>query len=65
LYHIVVKRSSYNINKEKQNRCLDIGYDFQDIENGVIKKVYLSHIRHRSERLIPKGGNRHTTKEDV
>jgi hypothetical protein len=62
LYHIIVKGSSYNINKEKQNLYLDIGRDFQDIENDVIKKGYLSHIRHRSERLIIKGGNRHTTK---
>ncbi|MGB0025690.1 MAG: hypothetical protein WBP64_02510, partial [Nitrososphaeraceae archaeon] len=26
------------INKEKQNLCLDKGYDFLEIENGVIKK---------------------------
>jgi putative transposase len=47
LDNIVVKRPSYKINKEKQNLCLDKGYDFQEIENRVIKKGYSPHIRHR------------------
>jgi hypothetical protein len=38
LDNIVVKRPSSKINKEKQNLCLDKGYDFQEIENEVIKK---------------------------
>ena len=62
LDNIVIKRPSSKMFKKKQNLCLDKGYDFQEIENSVIKKGYLSHIRHRSERLIIKGGNRHTTK---
>ena len=62
LDNIVVKRPSSKINKEKQNLYLDIRCDFQDIVNDVIKKGYLSHIRHRRERLIIKGGKRHTTK---
>ncbi len=61
LDNIVVKRPSYNFNKEKQNLCLDMGYDFQEIENGVIKKGYLPHIRHRGEGSIIKGGNHHHT----
>ena len=50
LDNIVVKRPSYNINKEKQNLCLDKGYDFQEIENGV---------RHRGEQSVIKGSNHH------
>ncbi len=38
---IVVKRPSPKINKEKQNLCLDKGYDFQEINDSVIKKGYL------------------------
>jgi hypothetical protein len=37
---IVVKRPSPKINKEKQNLCLDKGYDFQEINDSVIKKGY-------------------------
>ena len=58
LDNIVVKRPSSKINKEKQNLCLDKGYDFQEINDGVIKKEYLPHIRHRGEeQSITKGGN--------
>ena len=59
LDNIVVKRPSYKINKEKQNLCLDKGYDFQEIENGVIKKGYLPHIRHRGEQSVIKDSNHH------
>lgn len=52
LDNIVVKRPSSRIYKERQNLCLDKGYDFQEIENGVIKKGYLSHIRQRGERVL-------------
>jgi putative transposase len=52
LDNIVVKRSSSKINKERQNLCLDKGYDFQEIENSVIKKGYLPHIRQRGEQTI-------------
>jgi putative transposase len=55
---IVVKRPSPKINKEKQNLCLDKGYDFQEINDSVIKKGYLLHIQHRGEeQSITKGGN--------
>jgi hypothetical protein len=44
---IVAKRPSSKINTKRQNLYLDKGYDFQEIETEVIKKGYLSHIRHR------------------
>ena len=46
--------------KTKQNLCLDKGYDFEEIKDGVIKKGYLPHIRHRGEQFITKGGNHHS-----
>jgi putative transposase len=57
---IVVKRPSPKINKEKQNLCLDKGYDFQEINDSVIKKGYLLHIQHRGEQTITKDGNHHS-----
>jgi len=55
---IVVKRPSPKINKEKQNLCLDKGYDFQEINDSVIKIGYLLHIQHRGEeQSITKGVN--------
>src|SRR6476620_7966944 len=48
LNNIVIKRPS-KMFKKKQNLCLDKGYDFQEIKDDVIKKGYLSHIRHRGE----------------
>ena len=62
LDNIVVKRPSSKKDKEKQNLYLDKGYDFPEIENGVIKKGYLPHIRHRGEQSITKGSNHHTTR---
>ena len=59
LNNIVVKRPSYKIYRKNQNLCLDKGYDFQEIENEVIEKGYLPHIRHRGEQSITKGGNYH------
>ena len=52
LNNIVVKRPSYKMCKPKQNLCLNKGYDFQGIENSVIKKGYLPYIRHREERVL-------------
>ena len=48
---IVVKRPSPKINKKKQNLCLDKGYDFQEINDSVIKKGYL-HIFDIEEKKI-------------
>jgi len=52
LDNIVIKRRSSKVNEERQNLCLDKGYDFQEIGNSVIKKGYLPHIRHRGERVL-------------
>ena len=60
LDNIVVKKPSSKINKEKQNLCLDKGYDFRETENSVIKKGYLPHIPHRGGQSITKGGNHHS-----
>jgi hypothetical protein len=38
--------------KKEQNLYLDKGYDFQEIENGVIKEGYIPHIRHRGEQSV-------------
>jgi putative transposase len=62
LDNIVVKRPSSKINKEKQNLCLDKGYDFREIENSVINKGYLPHIPHRGEQTITNGSNYNHTK---
>lgn len=37
---------------EKQNLCLDRGYDFPEIERESIKRRYMPYIRHRGEELI-------------
>ena len=44
LDNVIVKRPSY-----KQNLCLDKGYDSSEIEREVIKRKYITHIRHRGE----------------
>jgi putative transposase len=61
LDNIVVKRPSYNVCKTEQNLCLDKGYDFNEIKDGVIKKGYLPYIQHRGEeQSITRGGNHHS-----
>ena len=62
LNNIVVKRPFSKIYRKKQNLYLDKGYDFQEIEDGVIKKGYLPHIRHRGEQSIMKDSNHHHAK---
>ena len=42
--NVVVKRPS-----DKQNLCLDKGYDFSEIEREVIKRRYITHIVHADE----------------
>ena len=44
LDNMAIKRPS-----DKQNLCLDKGYDFSEIEREVIKRRYIMHIRHRGE----------------
>jgi hypothetical protein len=65
LDNIVVKRPSYKMCKTKRNLCLDKGYDFQEFKDGVIKKGYLPHIRHRGEQYTTKGSNHHNKRRWV
>ena len=65
LDNIVVKRPYSNINKERQNLCLDKGYDFLEIENSVIKKGYCPHIPHRGEQTITNHFPRHRSRRWV
>jgi transposase len=39
-----------------QHLCLDKGYDFQEIEIGVIQRGYIPHMRHRGEMENPAKG---------
>lgn len=47
---MVVKRSPLTP-YHPQHLCLDKGYDFPEIERGVVKRRYIPHIRHRGENL--------------
>ena len=47
---MVVKRS-LSTPYHPQHLCLDKGYDFPEIERGVVKRRYVPHIRHRGENL--------------
>ena len=55
---IVIKRPSssspkpkYN-KKKKQNICLDKAYHSKEVEQEIIKRGYMTHIRHRREERI-------------
>src|SRR6476660_2241028 len=37
---------------KQQNLCLDIGYDYLEIEIESIKRRYVPHIRHRGENKV-------------
>ena len=65
LDNIVVKRPSSKIYKKRQNLYLDKGYDFQEIDNEVIKKGYLPHIRHRGEQSITNHIHHHNSRRWV
>jgi Transposase DDE domain len=60
LDNIVVKRPSSRMYKMEQNLYLDKGYDFQEIEDGVIKEGYYPHIRQSGEQSITKDGDHPT-----
>jgi putative transposase len=51
---IVIKRSSSKPkhNQKKQNLCLDKAYHSKDLEQEIIKRGYIPHIRHRREERI-------------
>jgi putative transposase len=47
---MVLKRSSFQLNdRKKQNLCLDKAYHSKEIEQEIIKRGYIPHIRHRRE----------------
>lgn len=58
--NIVIKRpssTSYKSKckqkkKKKQNLCLDKAYHSKEVEQEIIKRGYLPHIRHRREEII-------------
>ena len=57
--NIVIKRPSYNKSKpkskqtkKKQNLCLDKAYHSKVVEQEIIKRGYIPHIRHRREEII-------------
>jgi transposase len=55
--NIVIKRpSSYNKSKHKQNLCLDKAYHSKEVEQEMIKRGYIPHMRHRREekKLLPR-----------
>ena len=60
--NIVIKRPSsssitkYRNKKKKQNLCLDKAYHSKEVEQEIIKRGYVPHIRHRREekKLIKK-----------
>jgi putative transposase len=37
----------------RQNLCLDKGYDYPEMEAGVVERKYIPHMRHRGELEIP------------
>ena len=48
--NIVIKRPSYNkSSNHKQNLCLDKAYHSKEVEQEIIKRGYIPHIRHRRE----------------
>ena len=50
---IVIKRpSSKPKHKQKQNLCLDKAYHSKDVEQEIINRGYIPHIRHRREEQI-------------
>src|SRR5680860_1062748 len=47
---IVIKRPSSKLNdRKKQNLCLDKAYHSKDVEQEIINRGYIPHIRHRRE----------------
>jgi putative transposase len=51
---MVIKRQSLSKpkHKQKQNLCLDKAYYSNEIEQEIIKRRYIPHIRHRREERI-------------
>src|SRR5574342_1239804 len=45
----ITKYRNKNKKKKKQNLCLDKAYHSKEIEQEIVKRGYIPHIRHRSE----------------
>jgi transposase len=53
--NVVIKRPSSKSpkhSKQKQNLCLDKAYHSKEVEQEMIKRGYIPHIRHRREEII-------------
>ena len=56
--NMIIKRqfsksmTKYSNKKKKQNLCLDKAYHSKDVEQEIIKRGYIPHIRHRREEQI-------------
>jgi transposase len=62
--NIVIKRpSTSSKSKHKQNLCLDKAYHSKEVEQEIIKRGYISHIRHRREE--EKKNKRHSARRWV
>ena len=51
---MVIKRSSSSKskhNQKKQNLCLDKAYHSKEIEQEIVKRRYIPHMRHRREEM--------------
>ncbi len=66
---IVIKRlyslSKPKYNQKKQNLCLDKAYHSKEVEQEIIKRGYIPHIRHRREKEKEKNNKRHPTRRWV
>ena len=47
--NIVIKRPPPSKSKNKQNLCLDKAYHSKEVEQEILKRGYIPHIRHRRE----------------
>ena len=64
--NIVIKRPSSSITKYrnmKQNLCLDKAYHSKEVEQEIIKRGYIPHIRHRREEEEIISTRRHPSKK--
>jgi putative transposase len=63
---IVIKRPSYNkSSKHKQNLCFDKAYHSNEVEQEIIKRGYIPHIRHRREEEKKKNNKKHPARRWV
>ena len=65
--NIVIKQqqpssAKLNHNQRKQNLCLDKAYHSKDVEQEIIKRGYIPHIRHRREEEKKKLTKKHLTR---